>query len=188
MRIQKLVLQQSLLALSFPSKLSSLGNVLGLGLLPQLNHLLLALLASGLECHLPWVWLDNKKRVGLVEWYFNFLARHRVNLALQIKGPHERAAPCYRFVTSNRHAQTLTLAPPKRGHAHEVRVLGQGCLERRPARLQPTLRSKLFRLGVLDGVAKESIVKRENARALGDKVTLEPVIGLGFVRNTYSSC
>lgn len=79
----------------------------------------------------------------------------------------------------------MALAPPKGRHANDIRVLGQWCLERRPLRLQPSLRTKLLWIGVLDRVAKEGIVERKNARALGDEVTLEPIVGLRFVRNAY---
>jgi hypothetical protein len=45
---------------------------------------------------------------------------------------------------------------------------------------------ELLRLGVLDGIAEEGPVERENACALGNEETLEPVVGFSFVSNTWN--
>lgn len=65
------------------------------------------------------------------------------------------------------------------------RVLGEWALERWPASLEPSLGSVGLWVWVLGGVAQEGPVKREDASALGDEVSPEPIVGFSFVRNAY---
>ena len=154
----------------------------------MLSNLGLPLFASGLESHLEGIRLDDQERVRLVQRDLDLALGDGIDLPLEIESPHQTATASDSFVTGDGHAQALTLAPAKGRHTIERGELGQRPLECRPAFLEPPFRAVGLWVGVLDGVAEEGIVERQDAGSLGNEVAAIPVISFTLVGNTCETC
>lgn len=179
---------QHLLYLCGSEECCSLGRILRLSILPLLGNVCLSCLTSWLEGHLEGVRFDDKKRVGLVQGHFDLPPGDGVDLPFQIESPHQATTAGNSLVTGDRHTETLTLSPTERCHTSDHREFGERSLESRPARLEPPLRSVRLWIWVLNRVAKEGIVERQDAGALGDEVSTVPVISFTLMGNTCRIC